>query len=177
MEQLRQTKPILAVKKKNKHKNKRTEGTQGRSTKTKTPVAVLVGRNGNVRAKKVADVSKKTLQTNIRENIDESAQIMTDEWTAYQGLDQSFSRHGVVDHRKGEYANGDIYTNTAESWISLHKRGIVGTFHHVSDKHLDRYVNEFGFRWDNRKIEDGVRAISAIKATEGKRLFYKEPIE
>jgi len=161
---------------KNKHKNKRTKGTQGRSTKTKTPVAVLVERDGNVRARRVVDTSKKILQDNIRKNVDHSAQIMTDEWTAYQGLDQEFASHGVVDHGKGEYVNGDIYTNTAESWIALLKRGIVGTFHHVSEKHLDRYASEFTFRWDNRKVEDGERVISAIEGTEGKRLFYKEPI-
>ena len=87
---------------KNKHKNKRTERTQGRSTKTKTPVAVLVERDGNVQAKKVTDISNKTLQNNIRENVDTSAQIMTDEWTAYQGLDQEFTNHGVVNHGKEE---------------------------------------------------------------------------
>ena len=76
-----------------------------------------------------------------------------------------------------EYVRGDAYTNTAESWIALLKRGIVGTFHHVSEKHLDRYVNEFGFRWDNRKASDGARTIEAIKGAEGKRLFYREPVK
>ena len=71
--------------------------------------------------------------------------------------------------------NGDAYTNTAESWIALLKRGIMGSFHHVSEEHLDRYANEFSFRWNNRKITDGERAVVAIKGIEGKRLYYRKP--
>ena len=70
-----------------------------------------------------------------------------------------------------------MYVNTAESWIALLKRGIVGTFHHVSEQHLDRYVDEFTFRFNNRSMGDGERMVKAIKGTEGKRLFYKEPIK
>ncbi len=79
------------------------------------------------------------------------AQIMTDEWPAYRGLENEYASHDVVEHGRGQYVSGNAYTNTAESWIALLKRGIVGTFHHVSEKHLDRYVNEFGFRWNHRK--------------------------
>ncbi len=75
---------------------------------------------------------------------------MTDEWLAYDGLDKEFASHESVDHGRGQYVNNLVYTNTAESWFSLLKRGIVGTFHHVSDEHLDRYVKEFEFRWNNR---------------------------
>lgn len=105
----------MGGKEKNKHKNKRTEGTQGRSIKTKTPVAALVERNGRVRTKKVDCTDSKTLKQHIRDNVDTTAMIITDEWSAYLGLDQEFAGHGVVDHGKGEYVNGDIYTNTAES--------------------------------------------------------------
>jgi ISXO2-like transposase domain len=73
--------------------------------------------------------------------------------------------------------NGEVYTNNAESWIALFKRGIMGSFHHVSEEHLDRYANEFSFRWNNRKIEDGQRALKAIQGIEGKRLYYKDPIK
>ncbi|MCH7663310.1 MAG: IS1595 family transposase [Chloroflexi bacterium] len=160
----------------NKHMSKRTKGTQGRSTKTKVPVAILVERNGRVRAKKVDATDGRTLKNHIRENVHPSARIMTDEWQAYDGLENEFAGHETVDHGRREYVSGDAYTNTAESWIALLKRGIVGTFHHVSENHLDRYINEFGFRWDNRKASDGARTLAAIKGAEGKRLFYKEPI-
>ena len=164
----------IGGKEKNKHLNKRTKENQGRSTKTKTPVAILVERGGNVRAKKVRDTGKKTLQNNIRENVEKTSNIMTDEWLAYDGLDKEFASHESVDHGRGEYVNNHIYTNTAESWISLLKRGIVGTFHHVSQEHLDRYVKEFEFRWDNRSMADGERMMKAVKGIEGKRLIYKE---
>ncbi|MCH7480412.1 MAG: transposase [Chloroflexi bacterium] len=70
----------------------------------------------------------------------------------------------------------NAYTNTAESWIALLKRGIVGTFHHVSEQHLDRYIDEFAFRWDNRSMSDGQRMIEAVKGVGGKRLMYKETV-
>lgn len=82
----------------------------------------------------------------------------------------------MVDHGHGEYVRGDAYTNTAESWISLLKRGIVGSFHHVSEEHLDRYINEFAFRWDNRKATDSERMVRTVEGVEGKRLVYKETI-
>ncbi len=165
----------IGGKERNKHRSKRTKGTQGRSTKTKVPVAILVERGGDVRAKKVDATDAKTLKNHIRQNVDKSAHIMTDEWQSYDGLDKEYASHKTVDHGRGEYARGNVYTNTAESWTALLKRGIVGTFHHISEKHLDRYVNEFGFRWDNRKASDGARTIEAIKGAEGKRLFYKKP--
>jgi hypothetical protein len=67
-----------------------------------------------------------------------------------------------VKHTAGEYVNGDISTNTVESYFALLKRGVHGTFHHVSKKHLKRYCDEFSFRWDYRKVNDGQRAVAAI---------------
>ena len=170
---------FIGGKEKNKHKSKRTEGTQGRSTKTKTPVAVLVerGEKGRSVAKKVKDTKGKTLKENIHENVDPSANMMTDEWTGYNGLDKEFASHETVDHSKEEYVRGNVHTNTAESWIALLQRGIYGTYHHVSPQHLDRYANEFAFRWDFRKTEDGERMVEAVKGAKGKRLQYKDPIQ
>lgn len=167
----------IGGKEKNKHASKRTAGTQGRSTKTKTPLAVLVERDGNSIATKVTATDTKTLRENLRKNVDKSATIMTDEWQAYNGLEDEFAGHGVVDHGAGEYVSGDAYTNTAESWIALLKRGIMGTFHHVSEEHLDRYANEFSFRWNNREVTDGERTVKALRKIEGKRLHYKDPIK
>ena len=99
-----------------------------------------------------------------------------DEWQAYDGLEDEFAGHKVVDHGKGEYVSGDAYTNTAESWIALLKRGIMGSFHHVSEEHLDRYANEFAFIWDYRNVSDGERMVKAVEGIEGKRLVYKETI-
>jgi len=83
---------------------------------------------------------------------------------------------GIVDHGHGKYVSGDTYTNTAESWIALLKHGIMGSFHHVSEEHLDRYANEFAFRWDYRNVSDGERMVKAVEGIEGKRLVYKETV-
>ena len=91
-----------------------------------------------------------------------------------------FKRHDVVNHSQLEYArrnfDGTIsHVNNAESFFSLLKRGVVGAFHHVSPEHLHRYCDEFGFRWDFRKVTDGERMVEGLKRTEGKRLMYRRP--
>jgi hypothetical protein len=98
------------------------------------------------------------------------------QYPAYNGLAREFASHEAVDHASGEYVRGDSHTNTAEGWFALLKRGIHGTFHHVSEQHLDRYVNEFVFRYNRRKDKDGERAVAAVAGAKGKRLFYKNPI-
>jgi hypothetical protein len=79
----------------------------------------------------------------------------------------------MVNHSDGEYVRGQVHTNTVEGYFSLLKRGIVGTFHHVSEKHLPRYLAEFDFRYNGRKDSDAVRAFNAMKGIEGKRLQYR----
>lgn len=73
--------------------------------------------------------------------------------------------------------SGDVHTNTVEGWFALLKRGVNGTFHHVSEQHLDRYVDEFAFRYNRRDVTDGEWAVMALKKVGGKRLMYKNPIE
>ena len=146
---------------------------KGRGTK-KTPVFALVERNGNAYSKPVENVNGKTLKNAIKEMVSHESTIMTDEWTSYQGIGKDFKGgHQVVNHGKGEYARGDANTNTAESYFALLKRGVVGTFHHISKQHLFRYCDEFSFRWNNRKVTDGIRTENAIKGFVGKRLAYK----
>ena len=147
---------------------------RGRGTK-KAPVMAMVERNGNVISKPIKNVTGKTLKSAIREAVSEEAKIMTDEFRSYIGIEKDFKGgHGVVNHGLGEYAKGDINTNTAESFFALLKRGVNGTFHHISKKHLSRYCNEFSFRWDNRKVTDGERTENAIHGFVGKRLTLKE---
>jgi len=80
-----------------------------------------------------------------------------------------------VNHNQREYVRGDAHINTAESFFSLLKRGHYGTFHLLSREHLCRYVAEFAFRWNSRKVTDGERMVRAIKGAEGKRLTYRKP--
>ena len=118
----------------------------------------------------MANVTGKTLKAAIRENVDPAATIMTDEWAGYHGIGKEFAGHEVVADDAGEYARGDASTNTAKSYFALLNRGIVGSFHHVSKEHLDRYCDEFLFRWDHRKIGDAERTAIALRQSEGKRL-------
>jgi transposase-like protein len=150
-------------------------GKRGRGSENKTPVAVLVERDGDSRAKKVENITAATLQGHIRENVEKSARIMTDEFRSYRGLEREFAGHKTVAHGLGEYVRGDAHVNTAESWIAILKRGIYGTFHHVSEKHLDRYLGEFVFRWNGRKETDSDRTVSTLRGAEGKRLYYRPP--
>jgi len=149
---------------------------RGRGTK-KVPVVALVERGGKVRAHKIERVNAETLKGAIRENVDRSSTIMTDEWKAYRGIGKEFDGgHQRVIHSKGEYVRDDAHVNTSESYFALLKRGIVGSFHHVSKQHLDRYCDEFSFRWNHRQASDSDRTAAAIKGVEGKRLSYRQPI-
>lgn len=146
----------------------------GRGTK-RIPVMVLVKRDGEAVSKPVIRVDAKHLQSVIRENVSRKSTIMTDDWLGYRGVGKEFKGgHHVVRHGLGEYANGDITTNTAESYFALLKRGVHGVFHHVSKHHLRRYCDEFSFRWNYRKVNDGTRAEAAIRGAEGRRLTYKK---
>ena len=149
---------------------------RGRGTK-KIPVVALVERNGRVRAHKIERVDGVTLKGAIRANVDRKARIMTDEWAAYSGIGPEFAGgHQTVNHGSGEYARGDVFTNTAESYFALLKRGVIGSFHHVSKEHLDCYCDEFSFRWNHRSATDSDRTAIALRQSRGKRLTYKTPI-
>ena len=145
----------------------------GRGTK-KTPVFAAVQRQGQIRRRVVADVTAKTLRAAMREVIDPRSRIISDDYSAYRGTSARFyGGHEVVKHGAGEYVRGDVYTNTAESSFAIIKRGIVGIYHNVSKEHLDRYIAQFDFLWNHRKLNDGERTVLAIKQAEGKRLMYK----
>ncbi len=143
----------------------------------KTPVVALVERGGPAKAISPGDehVTGKNLKRIMRETVDPSATIMTDESGVYRGIGRHFEGgHYTVRHSIGEYVRGDVTTNTVEGFFSLLKRGVVGTFHHLSRKHLGRYVSEFEFRYNHRKVSDGVRTVAAIRAGMKKRLTYAD---
>ncbi len=143
----------IGGKNKNRHSDKKTKGGQGRGGEDKTPVIGILERGGNVKAKKAKDVSNKTLKSFINQNVKRGSTIMTDEWKSYKGLSLLFG-HEIVKHSMGEYVNGAVHTNTLEGFWSLLKRGIIGQYHYVSPKYLNKYINEFCFRYNNRKNKD-----------------------
>ena len=148
----------------------------GRGTK-KAAVVALVERDGKARAFPIERVNAATLKQAVRENVDQSAMILTDEWASYQGLGKEFKGgHFTVNHGQGEYWRGGAGTNTVEAFFALLKRGVYGSFHHVSKRHLHRYCDEFSFRWNHRRTTDGERTDAALRGAEGKRLTYEKPI-
>jgi transposase-like protein len=153
--------------KNNKHRNKTAAA--GR----KIIVMTLVDREGDAVGVIVPDTKKETLEAVAKPIVDRSATIMTDGNPSYANLDDYFHGHHAVDHDKQFVRAMIIHTNFTESYHSLLKRGLIGAFHHVSAGHLHRYVNEFSFRWNSRKITDGERTEKAIAAGMGKRLTYK----
>ncbi len=148
-------------------------------SKRKTPVVALVERQGEVRTQVVANVSQKNLGRCIADYVDKGAVVNTDDSGALRGTLKAYKAHHVVNHSAKEYAlkmaDGAVaHVNTCESFFSLLKRGVVGSWHHVSREHLPKYVDEFAFRWNNRKVSDGERTVAAIKAVEGRRLTYRQ---
>jgi hypothetical protein len=103
---------------------------------------------------------------------------VTDDFLAYNGIGCGFEGgHLLVNHSAGEYARDDgASTNTAESYFALLKRGIVGSFHSVSKQHLNRYCDEFSYRWSTREISDAARTVKALEKSKGKRLLYHDTV-
>lgn len=141
---------------KNKHQHKRTEGTQGRSVKTKSAVAGVIERGGELRAEKITNTKGYFLKPFVLKNIEFGSTLHTDEWWGYKGLAAAF-KHNVIKHNEGVYVDGDTHTNTLEGFWSLLKRGVVGIYHSMSDKHLQYYIDEFVFRYNTRDLSGAAR--------------------
>jgi len=161
-------------KNKNRHNSKKIEGSQGRSAKDKTPVLGMVERGGKLRAKTVENVQGGTLTPEIVNAVKESAKVYTDEWLGYKGLKRIYD-HSFIKHNQGEYVNGRVHTNTIEGFWSLMKRGIVGIYHFTSKKHLQKYVDEFVFRYNTKDRNINYRFNQLLSNTEF-RLTYNELI-
>jgi transposase-like protein len=153
------------------HNNKGWQMKRGTGDKKK--VVTLVERGGRARSIMAEKLSAKTVRDHLVTNVDRNTNLMTDESNLYKGVGKEFKRHHTVNHKKGEYAKGFVTTNTVEGYFSIFKRGMIGTYQHCGEQHLQRYLNEFDFRYSNRKISDKERAVEAVKGAEGKRLMYR----
>ncbi len=168
---------FVGGKEKNKHKSKRTKGTQGvGSIKTKSVVFGMVERGGNIKMKHIPDLEMATFKSAIDNSISADAFVMTDEAGHYNKQTLSGRSHAKVVHSRGEYVNGPIYTNTAEGAFSHFKRCITGIYHHVSKKHLQKYASMFEFRWNTRSMGEGMRVNLLLSQAYGTKLSYKELI-
>jgi transposase-like protein len=141
----------------------------------KQVVMTLIERDGKSRSFHVANVSAKTLREKIVTTVDRKSYLMTDELASYEKVGREFSGHETVSHSANEYVRlgGFVHVNNAECRFSLMKRAVYGTHHWVSEAHLHRYLAEWDFKWNTRKMKDGERAAAALKGIEGKRLTYR----
>jgi transposase-like protein len=158
-------------------------GKGDRTTKAsrKVPVVALIERGGIARVKVIASVTQKNLGQVLNECVDKGATVNTDEHGGYHQPLKQWKAHHKVCHSKSEYErknqDGSIAsTNTAESFFSLLKRGVYGSWHHVSREHLPKYANEFAFRWNHRHTTDGERMENFVPMIEGKRLTYRQAV-
>lgn len=144
----------------------------------KRTIVALVERGGSVRSFHVPGAYADVVVDIVRENIHKETRLHTDESKLYSRVGKEFTAHETVNHSHKEYARGDVTTNTVESYFSIFKRGMRGTYQHCDEKHLHRYLAEFDFRHNNRialGVNDGERADIAIKGIAGKRLTYRLP--
>lgn len=154
-------------------------GRMGRRT-TKTPVIGMVERGGDVRFRVIERLTAATLGPAIAEHTSIMSRVITDELYVYGPIAKEYKGgHETVTHSRKEYVRfgTDIHSNTVEGVFSLLKRGVMGTFHSISKKHLPNYLNEFEFRHNTRKMDDGQRVSAAIRKVEGKRLQYRESVD
>lgn len=146
---------------------------KGKPIPKKHAVVALIERDGEMRVRHVPDVTAKTVRKTLVTQVSRKSHLMTDDSLLYYWLGREFAKHDSVNHSKDEYVRGKAHCNTAESYFALLKRGITGSFHSVSEAHLQRYADEFAFRWNWRKEDDATRANAIIKAADGKRLTYR----
>jgi transposase-like protein len=145
----------------------------------KHTVLALVDRDGESRSFHIANVKTKTLHEAIGKVVDRRSYLVTDELRSYEPLGRNFAGHTTVTHSADEYValGGFAHINNAEARFSLMKRAIFGAHHSVSEAHLRRYLTEWDFKWNTRKLNDGERAALALKGATGRRLAYRNPDE
>lgn len=146
----------------------------------KQMVLSLVERGGAVRSFHVPNVTAKMLAPIIGKHVHRQSNVFSDEAAVYTGIAWNFASHSTVMHAAKEYVRQDakylVHTNTVEGYFSILKRGVYGVYHHVSEAHLHRYLNEFDFRYTNREkvgIDDQARTAIAVAGVVGKRLTYE----
>lgn len=158
----------------------RAQSKKGRGYHHKSKVLALVERGGKVRSFHVPNVTAATLKPIFKGQIDADSRLMTDEASQSTKVGWEFGEHGVVSHGIGEYVRGDIHTNTVESYFAIFKRGLKGSYHHISRQHLKGYLCEFDFRYNHRtalEYTNAQRADTALIGIEGKRLMCRDTFQ
>jgi transposase-like protein len=157
-----------------KHAGKRLH--IGRGGVGKSVVVGMRERGGRTLATKIGSPNTAELHRAILSNVETGSTLHTDEFAGYRGLSGLFYKHRTINHAAGEYSKGNVTTNGIESVWALMKRGLHGVYHHASDKHLSRYVDEFTFRLNDGNVARHTmkRLDSLVDATVGRRITYAE---
>lgn len=149
---------------------------KNRATRKPAPkkiVMTLIERDGIARSFHIANVTAPTLRAALVSNVERSSNLMTDAAMQYRNIGREFASHGTTDHRAGQYAKGETHSNNAENFFSIFKRGVIGTYHHMSEAHLGRYCAEFDLRYNTRYMNDSERAREILLGGIGRRLTYR----
>jgi transposase-like protein len=185
-EGLRENEPLLLVNEvqadetyiggseKNMHKDKKAK-TLEEAHARKTPVVGLIETGGRVVTKVMPWITKQNLGDLVLQHVDRKATLVTDGLQAYMKVGRKYN-HVMINHLQGQFKVGKFHTNGIENYWSLLKRGIIGIYHSVSDKHLQRYCDEFAYRFNSRKLHDGFRFMVTMQQLEG-RLTYKTLVD
>jgi transposase-like protein len=167
---------FIGGKNKNRHYDKKVKNSQGRSFKDKTPILGMLERGGKLSCLVVKNTSQKSLTPHILKTVKRGSILCTDEWSGYSKAGKLYNRR-IVDHSKKQYVNGDAHTNTLEGYWSILKRGIIGIYHKVTEKHLQRYSYEFVFRYGTRKLSESARFNLVLSNAGNYRITYKQLIK
>lgn len=163
---------FVGGKNKNRHRDKKVPVCRGRAHIDKTPVLGMVERGGRIVAQVIPDTSQRSITPVVCQRVDRSATVYTDEWQGYDTIAKLYSRF-FVDHSRGQYASGNVTTNRIEGFWGILKRGIIGVYQMTSRKHLQRYVDEFVWRYNYREIGQSFRFYSFL-CNVNRRLRYRE---
>lgn len=165
-------------KNKNRHKDKKVPQSQGRSFKDKTPVLGMLQRGGKLNAFVVANTQRLSIQPLIKQFVKPNTQLISDEWHGYTGLNSTYN-HNIVNHAKKEYVNlvdNTIHSNTIEGVWGIMKRSYNGIYNWWSKKHMQKYVDEFVYRYNMRQHPDSDK-FNWLLANSGVRTKYKDLIQ
>ena len=163
---------FVGGKNKNRHRDKKVEKCQGRSFRDKTPVVGMIERGGKAVTRVVPNTRQNTLTPIVLGNVNTNAKLYSDEWEGYNRLKDIYN-HDFVDHGKGIYVSGNVYTNTVEGFWSIIKRGIIGIYHYISRKYMQMYMDEYTFRYNTRHMTQHER-FSLLLSNTNYPLSYKE---
>lgn len=164
---------FVGGKNKNRHIDKKYKACEGRSFKDKTPVVGLMSGEGELRCVVVTDTKGNTLRPILAKHVKHGSMVISDEWGGYGGTKEDYE-HYTVRHDKKQWVTAEGYTtNPVESAWSHFKRGIIGVYHQISKKHMQRYADDYAFRFNNRASSPFVTFNTILGNTKDKRLTYK----